>query len=110
ESPRHSTNLGFDYEHAPWQLTVGGNLSYASRFTREANATTQLTQGARSQLDLYAVKKLDRTLSLRLTIDNVTGAGQRNESVEWSGGSVVRREIDRAEGVRVVFLSLEGKL
>lgn len=110
ESPRHSANLGFDYEHAPWQLTVGGNLSYASRFTREANATTQLTQRARSQLDLYAVKKLDRTLSLRLTVDNVTRAARRNDSEEWAGGSLVNREADRADGVRVVFLSLEGKL
>lgn len=110
ESPRHSANLGFDYEHAPWKLTVGGNLSHASRFTREANATTQLTQGARSQLDLYAVKKLDRTLSLRLTVDNVTREGRANTSEEWSGGSLVRRETDRADGVRVVFLSLEGKL
>ncbi|MEW6591985.1 MAG: TonB-dependent receptor, partial [Pseudomonadota bacterium] len=110
ESPRHSANLGFDYEHTPWQLTVGGNLSHSSRFTREANATTQLTQGARSQLDLYAVKKLDRTLSLRLTIDNLTRSGSRNESTEWSGGSVTKRETARTDGVRVVFLSLEGKL
>ncbi len=110
ESPRHSANLGFDYQHAPGQLTVGGNLSHSSRFTREANATTQLTQGARSQLDLYAVKKLDRTLSLRLTIDNLTRSGSRNESTEWSGGSVTKRETARTDGVRVVFLSLEGKL
>lgn len=110
ESPRHSANLGFDYEHAPWKLNVGGNLGYTSRFTREASATTQLTQGARSQLDLYAVKRLDRTLSLRLTIDNATRAGSRNVSTEWSGGSVVKRETAHSDGVRVVFLSLEGKL
>lgn len=110
ESPRHSANLGFDYEYAPWKLSVGGNLSYSSRFIREANTSTLLTQGARAQLDLYAVKKLDRTLSLRLTVDNVTRSGSRNESTEWSGGSMVKRETLRADGVRVVFLSLEGKL
>ena len=110
ESPRHSANLGVGYAHAAWQLGVGGNLSYSSRYTHEANATTQLTQGARAQLDLYAVKKLDRTLSLRLTVDNLTRSGRRNTSSEWSGGSATKRETAHTDGVRVEFLSLEGKL
>ena len=115
ESPRHSGNLGFDYEHAPWKLTVGGNLSLNSRFTRDVNSSVQLTQRARQQFDLYAVKKLDRKLSLRLTIDNVARAGQGNDTVDRSvdlggGGSVVSREEDRSRGVRSVFLSIEGKL
>jgi iron complex outermembrane receptor protein len=110
DSPRHSANLGFDYEHTPWKLTVGGNLSFTSRFTREANATTKLTQNAREQLDLYAVKKLDRQLSLRLTVDNLTRSGRGNDSEAWSGSTLVSREADRARGVRMVFLSLEGKL
>ncbi|MDP3421904.1 MAG: TonB-dependent receptor [Thiobacillus sp.] len=110
ESPRHSGNLGFDYEHAPWRLTVGGNLSLSAAFSREASADTQLTQRARQQLDLYAVKKLDRQLSLRLSVDNLTRSGRGNDSEAWSGGTLDSRETDRADGVRVVFLSVEGKL
>ncbi|MDO9467496.1 MAG: TonB-dependent receptor [Thiobacillus sp.] len=110
ESPRHSGNLGFDYDHAPWRLTVGGNLSLNAGFSREASADTQLTQRARQQLDLYAVKKLDRQLSLRLSVDNLTRSGRGNDSETWSGGTLDSRETDRADGVRVVFLSVEGKL
>lgn len=110
ESPRYSGNLGMDYEHAPWRLTVGGNLSLSADFSRETGADTQLTQRARQQLDIYAVKKLDRQLSLRLTVDNLTRSRRGNDSEAWSGGTLVSREVDRARGVRVVFLSLEGKL
>ena len=110
ESPRHSGNLGFDYEHAPWKLTLGGNLSLNAPYTRDLNSSIQQTQRARRQLDLYAVKKLDRTLSLRLTIDNVTRAHQGTDTADLSGGTPVSIEEDRLRGVRSVFLSLEGKL
>ena len=107
DSPRHSGNLGFDYEHAPWKLTVGGNLSLSSRITRDINNSVQQTQRARQQLDLYATHKLDRKLSVRLTIDNVTRTEQGHDTIDQTGGSV---EADRSRGVRNVFLSLEGKL
>lgn len=110
ESPRHSGTLGVDYEHAPWQLTLGGTLSLNSAVTRDINSTVEQTRRARHQLDLYAVRKLDRKLSLRLTLDNVTRAGQGTDTVDTSGGVPTRVEHDRAHGVRTVFLSLEGKL
>ena len=110
ETPRHSGNLGFDYEHAPWKLTVGGNLNISASYTRSINATTQLTQHARQQLDLYAVKKLDKKLSLKLTIDNVTRAGQDSDSLVLSGANLGSREDERAHGIRTFYLSLEGKL
>ena len=110
ESPRHSGNLGFDYDHAPWKLTLGGNLSLSSRFSRDVNNSVQQTQRARQQLDLYAIKKLDRKFSLRLTIDNVTRADQGNDTRDLSGGSLASLEEDRSRGVRSVYLSLEGKL
>lgn len=94
-----------------WLLnaSVGSNLSYSSGYTREANPDTEQTQRARTQLDLYAVKKLDRALSLRMSIDNVTREERGDDSLEYSGGLLSRREIDRADGVRIVNLSLEGK-
>lgn len=110
ESPRHSGNLGFDYEHAPWKLTLGGNLSLSSSFSREVNTSARQTQRARQQLDLYAIKKLDRKLSLRLTVNNVTRADQGNDTRDLSGGSLASLEADRSRGVRSVFLSIEGKL
>lgn len=109
ESPRHAANLGADYDWAEAKLSFGGNLSYSSGYTREANPDTEQTQRARTQLDLYAVKKLDRALSLRLSIDNVTREGRGDDTLEYAGGALHQREIDHADGMRVVNLSLEGK-
>jgi len=58
---------------------------------------------------LYAIKKLGGGLSLRLSIDNVTRKGRGDDSLEYLGGTLSQREIDRAEGVRMANLSLEGK-
>ncbi len=108
ESPRHSASLGTEYKVAAPKLTLGGNLGYSSRFTLEANPYTLQTQRARIQLDLYAVRKLDRALSLRLSIDNLTHSRRGNDNAEFSSGTLTRQETDRAEGMRVVNLSLEG--
>jgi iron complex outermembrane receptor protein len=109
ESPRHAANLGADYDWAAARLSFGGNLSYSSGYTRDANPDAKQTQHVRTQLDLYAVKKLDRARSLRLSIDNVTREGRGDDTLEYAGGALHQREIDRADGVRVVNLSLEGK-
>lgn len=110
ESARYSGNVGIEYEHVPWNLSIGGNLSLSAPYTRSINATTQLTQRARQQLDVFAVKKLDKKLSLRLTIDNLTREGQDSNSLELTGTNLGSREEDRARGVRTIHLSLEGKL
>lgn len=109
ESPRHSANLGADVDWTAQRITAGGSLSYTSAFTREANPATRQTQRARTQLDVYAVKKLDRTLSVRLSIDNLTRARRGDDSAEYAGGLLTRLETDRVAGVRLVNLSLEGR-
>lgn len=108
ESPRRTANLGADYEWAVLKLKLGGNLSYSSDYTREANPDIEKTQRARTQLDLYATKKLAPALNFKLSIGNVTREGRGDDSLEYAGGGVSQREIDRADGVRVVNLSLEG--
>jgi len=107
ESPRLSGNPGFDYEHAPWKLAVGGNLSLNSRITHDINNSVQQTQRARQQLDLYATHKLDRKLSLRLTMDNVTRAEQGHDTRDLSGSTLTGLEEDRLRGG---FLSIEDNL
>ena len=67
------------------------------------------TQHARNQLDLYALKKLDKQLALRLSLQNVTGTGRADDLAEYSAGNPVRLESDRENSIRTTFLSLEGK-
>lgn len=109
ESPRRAANLGADYEWESQQISLGGNLSYSSDFSREANPDTQQTQRARTQLDVYLSKKLGKAVTLKLNVDNLTREGRGDDSLEYSGGLLSQREIDRVDGVRVVNLSLEGK-
>lgn len=109
ESPRRAASLGVDYELKDRGLTFGGNLSYSSAFSSEASQDTEQTTTPRTQLDLFAVRKFSSKLSLRLSVDNVTEARTGDDTLEYAAGSLVRREIDRARGVRVFNLSLEGK-
>ncbi len=113
EGPRGAANLGFDYELREQRLTLGGNLNHSTALKRESTQIStpdlQQTQAARTQLDLYALKKLDKQLALRLSLQNVTGAGKADDLEESSAGVVTRLESDRADGVRSLFLALEGK-
>jgi len=101
-----------------WHHTVSLPLKQPLIFTGEVHAKDkdgqrktdlQQTQAARTQLDLYALKKLDKQFALRLSLQNVTGAGKSDDLTESSAGVVSRLESDRADGVRSVFLALEGK-
>lgn len=109
EGPRSSANLGFDYVLKDVRLTLGGNLQWTDALERESSPDTTQTQGARHQLDLHALYKLDKRIALRLSLNNVTGEGKADDLVQYSAGNVSRLESDRQEGARSVFLAFEGK-
>ncbi len=110
EGPRKSANLGADYEIASLRLTLGGNYSWVSALDRESSATLRQTQGARRQLNLYTLHKLDRQLSLRFSALNVTGS-DRNDALHEldSIGNASRLENDNETTHPTFFLALEGK-
>jgi outer membrane receptor protein involved in Fe transport len=110
EGPRKSVNLGADYEIASLRLTLGGNYSTVSALDRESSATLRQTQGARRQLDLYALHKLDRQLSLRFSALNVTSS-DRNDALHEldAGGNASRLENDHETTHPTFLLALEGK-
>lgn len=110
EGPRRGWNLGFDYDVPGWRLTLGGDYSYTSSLDRESSATVRQTQGARRQFDIYALQKIDRQLSLRLSVKNVTRANRGYDLRETDGaGNLVRQEHDLEKTVPTVLLTLEGK-
>lgn len=110
EGPRKSANLGMDYEIKDWRLTLGGNFNYVSALDRESSATVRQTQGARRQLDLYALHKLDRQLSLRFSAQNVTRETRRNSLEETdTSGSLVRSERDWVPGLATYMVTLEAR-
>ena len=110
EGPRKSVNVGMDYEMPAYRLTMGGNFNYVSVLDRESSATIKQLQGARKQLDLYALYKIGKQLSLRFSAQNVTREERTNylEEID-SNGLVSRIENDRSPGIASYFLTLEGK-
>lgn len=109
DGPRKSANLGLDYE-SPAGWSVGGTLSHVSTLDRDSSLTVRQQQDANTQLDLYATYKLDRQLTMRLALSNVTGAKSRNQVWEYdSSGALQRQEVESRRANRSVLLTLEGK-
>jgi len=110
EGPRKSINLGADYELAALRLTLGGNYQWTSALDRESSATVRQTQGARRQLDLYAVHRIDRQFRLRFSAQNINAAA-RDELLEEidADGLPVRLEHDRQSTRPTFLVALEGK-
>ena len=110
QGPRKSGNFSVDYELPSWRLTLGGNYSYIGALERESSATVSQTQGARRQLDLYALHRLDRQFGLRFSVQNATREKRTGDIQEYdAAGNLVRSEGDRETGVATFMVALEGK-
>lgn len=108
--PRTSLNLGFDYDLREHRLSFGGNFNAVSAIDRESSASVRQTQDARRQFDLYARKKLDGNLALRLSISNL-GHPDRTGWVDERDhiGQLARRERDTETTATLAMLTLEGR-
>lgn len=110
DGPRKSANLGADYELPAYRLTVGGNFNYISALDRESSATVRQFQGARRQLDFYALYKIDRRVALRFSAQNVTKEGRNSYLTETdSAGLLQRTENEFSPGLASYMLTLEAK-
>lgn len=110
EGPRKSANLGADVDFSAWPLTLGGNFSYTGALDKESSARIRQAQGARRQLDLYALYRLNRQMHVRLSMQNISPSTRENQVQEFdAAGAVSRLEFDREKGYASLFLTLEGK-
>lgn len=109
ESPRYAANSGFEYRVSAPAITLGGNLTWRSSYTREASSDSLVTLGSTHQLDLYATRRLDKALSLRLSLNNLTAPDKKSSSQTYSSGVLATRETDSAPSQRSLFMSIEGK-
>jgi iron complex outermembrane receptor protein len=109
ESPRRAANLGAEYDWQAHKLQLGGAISYASEFTLAASPALRQSLGGNTQLNVYVVKKLDKSVNLRFSVDNLTAAGRNSTAEVYENGALTRLEEDHASGRRLYNLSLEGK-
>ncbi len=110
DGPRKNANLGADYEFAALRLTFGGTFTWLGELDRERSATVRQTQGARRQLDLYALHRIDRHLRLRFSAQNVNRGRRDASSIETDASGVPTRIENDSEKTAPTFLiALEGK-
>ena len=82
-----SGNLGFDYRFAGLPLSIGSSLAYTPGYvTRQTNAQS-LDQSAARSLDAFALWNFSRTVSLRVSANNIAPLDSATRSTFTSGDS-----------------------
>jgi iron complex outermembrane receptor protein len=106
ELPRYNLTLGFEHGLPTWHWGFQWQLN--GPVETDIPGETVATTRRRSLLDTHLVRRLDRALNLRLTLQNLLGADLRRDAAAWQGGNAW--QLDRREaGQRTWLLSLEGK-
>lgn len=104
-----SANLGADYQLASKPLTLGGNLHYQGGGPSRESNRLLAWQGARRELDLYALWKFSDQLRLRVSGANLLRQLERTRSLYADGGGSLLRTVD-AGSYRTLRVMLEGSL
>ncbi|MEG1055991.1 MAG: TonB-dependent receptor, partial [Janthinobacterium sp.] len=89
-----SANLGADYRLAGKPLTVGGNLHYQGGGPSRESNQLLAWQGARRELDLYALWKFSDQLRLRLSGTNLLRQPERTRSLYADDAGSLLRTVD----------------
>ncbi|MCC7600359.1 TonB-dependent receptor [Janthinobacterium sp. FW305-129] len=104
-----SANLGADYRLSSKPLTVGGNLHYQGGGRWRESSQLLAWQGARRELDLYALWKFSDQLRLRVSGANLLRQPERARSLYADGAGSLLRTVDTGS-YRTLRVMLEGSL
>ena len=104
-----SANLGADYRLASKPLTLGGNLHYQGGGPSRESSQLLAWQGARRELDLYALWTFSDQLRLRVSGANLLRQPERTRGLYADGGGSLLRTVDTGS-YRTLRVMLEGSL
>jgi outer membrane receptor for ferrienterochelin and colicins len=82
-----SGNLGFDYRFAGLPLSVGSSLAYTPGYITKQTQLQSLEQSKSRALDAFALWNFSRTMSLRLSANNIAPLDTASRSYFSSGDS-----------------------
>jgi iron complex outermembrane receptor protein len=82
-----SGNLGFDYRLASLPVSLGASLAYTPGYTTRQTSVQQLDQSRARSLDAFAVWNLSRTMSVRVSANNIAPLDAESRSYFSSGDS-----------------------
>jgi iron complex outermembrane receptor protein len=101
-----SGNLGFDYRFAGLPLSIGSSLAYTPGYATRQTSVQSLEQTRARSLDAFALWNFSRTMSLRVSANNIAPLDTASRSYFESGDST---RIER-EGRTFFGANLEVKL
>lgn len=86
-----SGNLGFDYRFAGLPLSVGSSLAYTPGYLTRQTNVQQLDQSRARSLDAFALWSFSRTMSLRISANNLAPL-DNTTLASFSSGDATRTE------------------
>lgn len=101
-----SGNLGFDYRFAVLPLSIGSSLAYTPGYLTRQTEVQTLEQSRVRSLDAFALWNFSRTVSLRLSANNIAPLDTVTRSA-FASGDATRTE---RQGRTALGASLEIKL
>ncbi|MNN91786.1 hypothetical protein D3C81_2099480 [compost metagenome] len=90
-------------------MTLGGNLHYQGGGRSRESSQLLVWQGARRELDLYALWKFSDQLRLRVSGANLLRQLERTRSLYADGGGSLLRTVDTGS-YSTLRVMLEGSL
>jgi iron complex outermembrane receptor protein len=108
EVPRYIWTFGYDQTLASLSSNAGFLLQQTGKTETDVPAEQWAETKTRSVLDAYWVRKVSRTINLRLTLQNILGDDSRRTTRAYSGGQ--DWQLGSVENQpRSILLTLEGK-
>lgn len=108
ETPTYQLTLGHDQNLAAWKGSVGFQAQFLGRVKSDVPGEQWAVTGSRTLLDLYALKRINANLNLRLNLQNVLGADTEKDAAAWNGSDAWLLSSENL-GARSLMVSLEGK-
>lgn len=109
--PEYTLNLGFDQKLPSLGMTVGAAYNRLGGFEAYESATKLKSEGYKTIVDVYALKKLHKNLDFRITAKNITEVEKYKQDTEFSAtsGRITKIATEIEESKVQIFASLEGR-
>ena len=109
QQAKQTANLGLDYRMKGVPLTLGGSLNWTPAIVVQTSSTELTTSGAKRQVDLYGLWKVNPTAQIRLSANNLLHSDY-DSGRSVTTGSLVQMADTVARTYTTWSLKLELKL
>lgn len=90
-----SANLGVDYRLSSLPVTLGGNLAFTPGYSTQQSVSQSLDQGRSRNVDMFAQWVVSRTMSVRVSANNLFPANNESLALGASNSSTATSRMGR---------------